>query len=100
LAAEDWNHYQAFVVASVSGIIGLFPLLFKAAGGLSFGHAFGGSLIFAETPVKMGYSFIWLVVVCGSLRASVPKWVVHLPPLNVIPSLLPPPLLHPRYGNR
>ncbi|GFZ45705.1 Dol-P-Glc:Glc(1)Man(9)GlcNAc(2)-PP-dolichyl alpha-1,3-glucosyltransferase [Saitozyma sp. JCM 24511] len=66
LAAEDWNHYQAFFVASVSGIIGLFPLLFKAA----------------ETPVKMGYSFIWLVVVCGSLRSSVPK------PTPTIPSQL------------
>jgi alpha-1,3-glucosyltransferase len=32
LATEDWNHYQAFVVASVSGIISLFPLLFMAAG--------------------------------------------------------------------
>ena len=32
LATEDWNHYQAFVVASISGLISLFPLLFHAAG--------------------------------------------------------------------
>lgn len=57
LATEDWNHYQAFVTSSVSGLISLFPLLFKAA----------------ETPVKMGYSSIWLLVVCHSLRSFVSK---------------------------
>ena len=34
LATEDWNHYQGFIAATVSGVIGLFPLLFNAAGQL------------------------------------------------------------------
>ncbi|ORY28261.1 glycosyltransferase family 57 protein [Naematelia encephala] len=57
LSSEDWNHFQAFVIASVSGLIGLFPLLFNAA----------------ETPVKMGYSLIWLVIVCTRLRQGASK---------------------------
>ncbi|ORX33434.1 glycosyl transferase [Kockovaella imperatae] len=57
MSTDDWNHYQAFKVASVSGLVSLFPLLFHAA----------------ETPIKMGYTFIWLVIVLSSLRQSVSK---------------------------
>lgn len=34
MAAQDRNHYRAFVVTSVAGIYSLFPLLFHPAGKL------------------------------------------------------------------
>ena len=32
LAMEDWNHFRAWLIASIAGIYSLFPLLFHAAG--------------------------------------------------------------------
>ncbi|KAG7566991.1 hypothetical protein FFLO_01250 [Filobasidium floriforme] len=62
LATEDWNHFRAWLIASVAGIYSLFPLLFNAA----------------ETPVKLGYSLIWLGLVYVNLRRSV------TPPLSTM----------------
>ncbi|KAL7424137.1 glycosyl transferase [Cryptotrichosporon argae] len=56
LAHEDGNMYRAFEVASVAGIISLFPLLFKVQ----------------ETPVKFGYTVIWAAAVARRLGRSVP----------------------------
>ena len=78
LSTEDWNHYQAFVLATVSGVIGLFPLLFNAAGEWPGLPGFCGQSLMAETPVKLGYSAIYAVIVFSRLRSSVSKWA-HSP---------------------
>jgi alpha-1,3-glucosyltransferase len=75
LAGEDWNYYQSFTVATVSGVIGLFPLLFKAAGQCSRLCKEITSMTDrkTETPVKFGYAFIWAILVFGTLRQSVSR---------------------------
>ncbi|KZO98001.1 glycosyltransferase family 57 protein [Calocera viscosa TUFC12733] len=57
LAAEDYAHYRTFVLASMAGIVGLFPLLFTPA----------------EWFIKVGYTVIWAVVVLPGLARRTPR---------------------------
>lgn len=44
VAVEDYYHYRTWLIASLAGISGLFPLLIRKA----------------ETPIKLIYTFIWI----------------------------------------
>ncbi|KZT62915.1 glycosyltransferase family 57 protein [Calocera cornea HHB12733] len=57
LAADDYAHYRTFVMASLAGIVGLFPLLFTPA----------------EWFIKVGYSAIWFAVVLPGLARRCPR---------------------------
>ncbi|EPQ26439.1 uncharacterized protein PFL1_06087 [Pseudozyma flocculosa PF-1] len=55
LAADDYAHFRTFVILSTAGIVSLFPLLYEAA----------------ETPIKLGFTLLWSLVVFGSLSKRV-----------------------------
>ncbi|KAF8450399.1 glucosyltransferase [Boletus edulis BED1] len=55
LAADDYAHFKTYMIASVSGIFSLFPLLFTPS----------------ETLVKIVYSLIWGVMVLRPLQKQV-----------------------------
>ncbi|PWZ01402.1 hypothetical protein BCV70DRAFT_198832 [Testicularia cyperi] len=55
LAAQDYAHMRTFVILSTAGIVSLFPLLYEAA----------------ETPIKIGYSLVWAILVFGPLQQRV-----------------------------
>ncbi|KDN45947.1 glycosyltransferase family 57 protein [Tilletiaria anomala UBC 951] len=55
LAVDDYDHYRVFVLLSVAGCFSLFPLLFQPA----------------ETPIKVTYTALWLVIVLGALSRKV-----------------------------
>lgn len=57
LAAEDYAHYRTFVIASLAGIVGLFPLLFTPA----------------EWFIKVGYTAVWTAVVLPGLARRAPR---------------------------
>ncbi|GAA5984025.1 hypothetical protein JCM10908_006018 [Rhodotorula pacifica] len=46
-AADDYNHYRSYVIATTAGVFGLFPLLIKPM----------------ETPIKLMYTLIWSLCV-------------------------------------
>ncbi|TKA58053.1 hypothetical protein B0A53_00455 [Rhodotorula sp. CCFEE 5036] len=46
-AADDYNHYRSYVIATTAGVFGLFPLLIKPM----------------ETPIKLGYTLLWSLCV-------------------------------------
>jgi len=54
-AVDDEAHLRTFIVATSAGVYSLFPLLIKSA----------------ETPIKIGFSLVWCVVVFPALRKVV-----------------------------
>ncbi|BGP55818.1 glycosyl transferase [Rhodotorula sphaerocarpa] len=46
-AADDYNHYRSYVLATTAGVVGLFPLLIKSM----------------ETPVKLVFTVLWSLFV-------------------------------------
>jgi alpha-1,3-glucosyltransferase len=54
-AADDYLHFRSFMVLSVAGCFSLFPLLYQPA----------------ETPIKIIYTLLWLVIVLGALSQKV-----------------------------
>ncbi|POY75162.1 hypothetical protein BMF94_1794 [Rhodotorula taiwanensis] len=46
-AADDYNHYRSYVIATTAGVVGLFPLLIKSM----------------ETPIKVMATLLWSVFV-------------------------------------
>ena len=59
------------MMASISGIFSLFPLLFTANGELSLSNGTNGLNSGTETFVKIVYSLIWGVVVLCPLHKQV-----------------------------
>ncbi|KAK9894260.1 glycosyltransferase family 57 protein [Cystobasidium minutum MCA 4210] len=57
LAATDFAHYRIFLIASVAGIVALFPLLIDPM----------------ETPIKLIYSAVWLAIIMPLLSKSIPR---------------------------
>ncbi|EJU06232.1 glycosyltransferase family 57 protein [Dacryopinax primogenitus] len=57
LVAEDYAHYRTFVIVSMAGIVGLFPLLFTPA----------------EWFIKVGYTAVWFAVTLPGLARRVPR---------------------------
>ena len=55
LSIDDFSHFRAFALLSISGCVSLFPLLFQPA----------------ETPIKLAFTAIWLVVVLVALSQKV-----------------------------
>jgi len=63
LAADDYAHFKTYMIASISGIFSLFPLLFTPS----------------ETLVKTVYSLIWGVMVFCPLHKQVYEFPTTLP---------------------
>jgi len=63
LAADDYAHFKTYMIASISGIFSLFPLLFTPS----------------ETLIKTVYSLIWGVMVLCPLRKQIYEFPTTLP---------------------
>ncbi|CAD7064301.1 unnamed protein product [Tilletia caries] len=55
LAVQSYTHFRIWTIVSGAGIVSLFPLLFEVR----------------ETPIKIGYSLLWAIVVGGQLKRKV-----------------------------
>ncbi|KAL7410300.1 glycosyltransferase family 57 protein [Mrakia frigida] len=71
LASESYAFFRIFTIASVAGIVSLFPLLFTPS----------------ETPIKLAYTLLWCLLTFSSLSR-----VVYRPPPTPLSSLLIHPL--------
>lgn len=74
LAAERHAYFRTFILCSVAGIFGLFPLIFTPGG--TGHHPTQYSLLslgddISESIVKVLYSIAWLIVVYIPLRRQV-----------------------------
>jgi alpha-1,3-glucosyltransferase len=61
LAAERHAYFRTFMICSVAGIFGLFPLIFTPG----------------ESIIKVIYSICWFVLVYVPLHRKVYEWVYY-----------------------
>ncbi|KWU47227.1 family 57 glycosyltransferase [Rhodotorula sp. JG-1b] len=66
-AADDYNHYRSYMIATTAGVFGLFPLLIKPM----------------ETPIKLGYTLLWSLCVYPRITK-----VVYRPLPNLLSLLI------------
>lgn len=72
LAAERHAYFRTFTIASVAGVVSLYPLLFTPAGKLfRLGRNSHWFLIMVESIVKVIYSTVWIAYVYISLSKRV-----------------------------
>ncbi|CAH7686804.1 glycosyl transferase [Phakopsora pachyrhizi] len=67
IAMEDYYHFRSWIIASSSGIFGLFPLLINPM----------------ETPIKIIYSLVWFSCVSSAFKKN-----LHRPKLSSVSLLI------------
>ena len=77
VAADDYQHYRAFVIASAAGIYGLVPLLIRSDGKSCKSDVIESDWS-TETLLKIAYTPLWLYLAATYIGRSVYRYVLSL----------------------